>query len=124
MISIGKTFRFESSHQLPKYAGKCSNLHGHSYKLMVLITGMLDKNTGMVADFSDLSDLVQGLVVEVLDHKHLNDILLNPTAENLVIWIAAILEPAIDPLKLVKLKLWETEKCFVEWRNPHVFRNL
>ncbi len=68
---ISKSFTFEASHILPLHPGKCSRLHGHSWKLKVSVESLIDPASGMVCDFYILSDLVKSLVVDRLDHTHL-----------------------------------------------------
>ncbi|MEE9525826.1 MAG: 6-carboxytetrahydropterin synthase QueD [Candidatus Woesearchaeota archaeon] len=106
---ITKKFTFEAAHKLPGYKGNCSKLHGHSYKLEVAIKGPV-KN-GMVIDFRELDTIVKEKALDILDHSYINDIIKNPTAENLVKWIWDKL-----PLKLHLLRLWETEKCSVIYK--------
>ena len=67
---IGKTFRFEASHVLPRHEGKCSRLHGHSWVLKVYVEGPVEPKTGFVMDFAELSRKVK-LITEALDHHHL-----------------------------------------------------
>lgn len=116
---IAKEFEFESAHKLPDYKGQCANLHGHSYKLIVAIEGPVNEKTGMVLDFKELSDIVKEKVITVFDHSYLNDILTNPTAEEIVSWIGNILNSEIERkyngiIKLKYLKLYETSKNWVE----------
>lgn len=68
---ISKTFRFEASHVLPKHEGKCSRLHGHSWVLIVSIEGPINTETGFVADYGKLKNLVDEEIVVKLDHTHL-----------------------------------------------------
>ncbi len=94
---------------LPYHDGKCSRLHGHSYRLDVAVEGPLETAgpaTGMIVDFDVLSQLVRAHAIDVLDHRHLNDIIDNPTSENIVLWIWRRLTPVL-PL-LAELTLWET----------------
>lgn len=82
--SIGKTFDFEASHQLPndpKY-GKCRNLHGHRYELTVEIEGNITKD-GWIIDFAELKSIVHKCVINKCDHKHMNTFWEIPTAENM-----------------------------------------
>jgi queuosine biosynthesis protein QueD len=103
---LGKTFRFEASHVLSKHPGKCSRIHGHSWVLHVFVEGQVDKETGFVVDFADISSWVKPLV-DSLDHRHLGEWEIDgdwipmhkgfnvpempenfyPTSENLLYWI-------------------------------------
>lgn len=108
---ITKEFTFDSAHKLDWHHGKCKNLHGHTYKLQVTVKGNLNKN-GVVIDFGDLKEIANKKVIEVLDHKYLNELIQNPTAENIVIWIWNRLK---RELSLHEVKLWETPTSFVTY---------
>jgi 6-pyruvoyltetrahydropterin/6-carboxytetrahydropterin synthase len=110
-ITLCKVFAFDSAHKLPFYKGKCSNLHGHTWKLIVKVEGELDKKSGMVVDFLEIKKGVEDSVISKLDHSYLNDTIENPTCENLLIWIKSQLK-GLKGLK--KLVLYETEKSFAE----------
>ena len=123
-MELRKTYRFEASHILPKHPGKCSRLHGHSWVLHVAVRGPVNRETGFVMDFGDISKVVKP-IVEALDHKHLGQwrelegvvptastydksrvkgLLPNfyPTSENLLLWLAPQLRP---------LDLWEIKRA-------------
>ena len=108
---ISKTFTFDSAHKLPFYEGKCSQLHGHTFKLIVSCAGETDKKSGMIIDFKEIKNIVSEQVIDKLDHSYLNDIIENPTCENTLIWIKENLK-ALKGLK--KLTLYETETSFCE----------
>ena len=116
-LSATKIFRFEAAHNLPYHQGKCANVHGHNYKLEVTFgmneRGLVDigSSDGMIIDFTDLKELVNNSVIIKLDHANLNDHFENPTAELMVIKIAEWIRHP----QLIKLKLWETDDCFVVW---------
>ncbi len=72
-IRITKEFKFEMAHALKGYDGPCKNIHGHSYELLVTISGhpITDDNSpklGMVMDFGDLKKIVRTTIVDVFDH--------------------------------------------------------
>lgn len=125
MLSITKRFKFESAHHLPFHEGKCKGVHGHSYILEIEVTGILADDEsgihGMIMDFSDLKKIVHEYIVEVLDHQDLNLHFDNPTAEAMVLWIRNTLLFRIESgptsrLKLVRVRLWETEDSYAEWK--------
>ena len=102
--------------------GKCSNVnfHGHNYELVVKLVGEPDPKTGYVMDLKVLGDLVKENVLKQFDHKNLNldtryfkD--LNPTAENICFVIYDILREKIDPKLDLQVRLYETERNFVEY---------
>ena len=83
---VSRTFSFDSAHYLSDYYGKCERMHGHTYKLEVTLEGKVQPN-GLVIDFVVLKRLVKKYVLNKLDHQVLNDIVENPSAERMVIWI-------------------------------------
>lgn len=115
-VSVTKCFSFESAHYIPKYEGACSNIHGHSYKLQVTVSG--EVTNGMVIDFSVLRDIVEEHIVKVYDHTLLNLRFQVPTAENMVQDFFAVLQSEFKERSLVleSVKLWETENSFAECR--------
>lgn len=102
--------------------GKCNNpnFHGHNYELEVKLVGIPDAQTGYVMDLKQLSDIIQAHVLEKFDHKNLNlDTVyfknLNPTAENIVVVIYDILRKEIPIDLTLTVRLYETERNFVEY---------
>jgi 6-pyruvoyltetrahydropterin/6-carboxytetrahydropterin synthase len=114
---IRKKFSFEASHNLPKHKGKCKNLHGHSQTLSVELAGIVDPESGMIIDFYDFKQIVNELIIDKLDHSHLNNIIPNPTAENIIDLIGNTLTPAFLKLNILvyQLILAETEGNEVIW---------
>lgn len=82
-IELKRTYHFEAAHYLPMVARdhKCSRLHGHSYTVDVFIRGAVGAN-GMVVDFAEVDRIVRP-IIRTLDHSLLNDVINNPTVENL-----------------------------------------
>lgn len=119
MMILGKHFEFEASHQLPNKEcyGKCRNLHGHTYKLVVEIQGEVNPEDGWIMNFSEVKGVVMTQVVDVLDHKHLNDVIGGiTTAENILLWIQDRIAKRIWNMgaKLHCLTLYETSKSFAK----------
>ena len=106
---IFKSFTFEAAHRLPNVpAGhKCARLHGHSFRVEVMVEGGVGEDSGWVMDFGDIKAAFEPLR-DALDHRYLNDIpgLENPTSENIAIWIWRLLKPNL-PL-LTKIVVHET----------------
>ena len=142
-LAISKTFHFEASHILPLHPGTCSRLHGHSWQLTVTVEGEPDPQTGMIADFYDISRWVNTEVVANLDHTHLGagpaatNLGINvfdykvwrpflgpdfyPTSENLVIAIMTLLQTTIKEYlpheaRLASITLNETCTSAATWR--------
>lgn len=131
-VSVFRKEHFNAAHRLNNSSlsseanaqlfGKCNYpyYHGHNYDLIVQVTGSIDPTTGYVVDMKVLSDLIKDKVLEDFDHRNLNIEVpefevLNPTAENIAIVIYNRLRPFIDSEKELKIKLYETERNFVEY---------
>jgi 6-pyruvoyltetrahydropterin/6-carboxytetrahydropterin synthase len=131
-VAVFRKEHFNAAHRLhnpmlsdaenARVFGKCNNpnYHGHNYELIVQVTGLPDKKTGYVIDMKILSDLIKEQVLDKFDHKNLNldttafaDV--NPTAENIAIVIFDLLRVKIDATLDLKIRLYETERNFVEY---------
>ncbi len=132
LVTVFRKERFNSAHRLfnPQWTdeqnlavfGKCSypNYHGHNYELIVKVIGEVNEETGYVVDLKKLSDLIKSEIVERFDHKNLNldtkeFAAVIPTAENIAKVIFQILRPKIDDDKLLQIRLYETDKNYVEY---------
>lgn len=121
MTTVTKLFEFEACHHLPHYDGACHNIHGHSYKLEVTVSGQVSKNEndpkcGMIIDFKDLKAIVKSVAVDKYDHSNLNEFFPNPTAEIMVKQIAVdIMSKLPQEVYLMSCKLWETSTSYAEW---------
>jgi 6-pyruvoyltetrahydropterin/6-carboxytetrahydropterin synthase len=109
-------FSFAAAHRLPRYEGPCFRMHGHNYRFLVALDGEVDPATGMVADFGVVKQVVQELVLARVDHRTLNDVLENPTAENIARWIWEVLEARLPGL--AEVRLYEIPDCCVTYRGP------
>jgi 6-pyruvoyltetrahydropterin/6-carboxytetrahydropterin synthase len=116
MICI-KEFDFDAAHYLPEYNGKCEHLHGHTYKLVVKVEGTPD-HEGMVLDFVQFKKTVRDRVVDKLDHTLLNDLLPQPSAENIAVWVWKQLEQVLKGpnYHLYEVQVWETRTSGVVYR--------
>jgi len=131
-ISVFRKEHFNAAHRLnnPDWSaeknkeifGLCNNAnyHGHNYELIIQITGTINPETGYVIDMKVLSALAQEEVLKKFDHKNLNlDVPefknLNPSAENIAIVIYHKLRVKIAAELDLKIRLYETERNFVEF---------
>ena len=132
-VRITRRLHFSAAHRLahPDWSdeenrrvfGDCANpnWHGHNYELEVTVSGPVEAETGYVMDLKDLKDLVNGRVVDDLDHRNLNlDVPwlegVMPTTENLAIRIFERIAPHVPaPAKLERVVLWETPRHWVEY---------
>ena len=113
-MRVRRRFDFDAAHLLPDHPGKCRNLHGHAYGLLVTVDLPVDAGTGMAIDFSELKKVVRAEVLERLDHAYVNDLMENPTAERMAVWIWGRLQPVLPGL--VEIELHETKDCSVIYR--------
>ncbi|MBI4161047.1 MAG: 6-carboxytetrahydropterin synthase QueD [Acidobacteria bacterium] len=107
-------FQFEAGHRLPEHPGACRRPHGHGYKLHVSVRAAVEPRTGLAIDFHDLERVVRERVLPELDHRDLNEILENPTAENIAAWVWGRLRESLPGLHEVRLE--ETEDCSITYR--------
>ncbi|MBF0386869.1 MAG: 6-carboxytetrahydropterin synthase QueD [Candidatus Omnitrophica bacterium] len=109
---------FSSAHFLRDYNGQCRNLHGHTWKVAVTVEGEQLNSIGVMADFVEMKKHLRGILSR-LDHTCLNDLDFfkahNPTAENLARYIFDEYKPLIAPIKLVKVRVWESDQSDVAY---------
>lgn len=113
-LTLTKEFTFSAAHCLPNYKGNCENLHGHTYKLQVTVKGKINRKTGMIIDFHELNDIVKKIILDKLDHTYLNNIIKNPTTENITIFIWKRLKPFLN---LYEVIVWESSTAFASYRD-------
>lgn len=136
-LHLERRYRFSASHlywrsewseeRNREVFGKCSLQpgHGHNYRLHLTVTGDLDAATGFVVDLGALDETVRRNVLDVVDHRHLNQALpqfgeggLIPTTENLVAWIVTVLEASLPAgARLSRVRLEEDEDLAAVWHD-------
>ncbi|MFU2082765.1 6-carboxytetrahydropterin synthase QueD [Gallibacterium anatis] len=139
MLKVAKEFSFDMAHLLDGHDGKCQNLHGHTYKLQVIVSGETEDNgakKGMVIDFADLKRVVNELIISPMDHAFIYDqsseretkiaqllqqlnsktfaLPMRSTAENLAQFIFQRLQENVG-FHLHSVRLWETLTSFAEY---------
>jgi 6-pyruvoyltetrahydropterin/6-carboxytetrahydropterin synthase len=116
MFEVAVEQSFASAHALRNYKGRCENVHGHNWKVRVVIEGEKLDATGMLVDFLDVKSLM-GEILERIDHQFLNEIppfdVVNPSAENIAEYfyqqMTGKLTEAPVPVRIREVKIWETE---------------
>lgn len=110
MYSLKVESYFSSAHNLRMYHGKCEELHGHNWKVELVVAGEKLDKAGLLLDFKYLKNKLNA-VLEKLDHKYLNRIAyfkkLNPTSENIAKYIYDSLKLEVRGLK--SITVWESE---------------
>lgn len=113
-VYLTKRFRFEAAHALPTFpeGHKCRRLHGHSFKVDIVVAGEVDERRGYLVDYGEIKEACRPLERQ-LDHHYLNEIagLENPTSEMLARWIWQRLAPALPQLYAVIVHETCTSRC-------------
>jgi 6-pyruvoyltetrahydropterin/6-carboxytetrahydropterin synthase len=141
IIRVTREFSFEMAHVLRNYDGPCRNVHGHSYRLFVTLSGTpvndaSNPKNGMVIDFTELKNIVLGKIINQFDHSVVvsrdfnrekrgmmekifgNTVVVDyqPTCENLVADFAGrLIKEMPAGITLHSLRLYETAKSYAEW---------
>lgn len=103
---------FDAAHQLKGYEGPCENLHGHTWKVRVVVSGRKLNKLGMLLDFKEIKTALKR-VLSGLDHRNLNDLpdfkKANPTSENVAVKIYREMSSKIGKkAKLKKVTVFES----------------
>jgi len=120
-VSVDETFA--AAHNLRNYHGKCEDLHGHNYKIRVVLEGKELDDTGLLYDFVHLKRVIQE-VIGGLDHKYLNELApfdtLNPSAENMAKYFYEEVTRGLTDLppgaRVTDVILWETDTSRAQYR--------
>tara|TARA_B100000029_G_C17193304_1_gene821491 strand:- start:304 stop:714 length:411 start_codon:yes stop_codon:yes gene_type:complete len=131
-VTVSRKAHFNAAHRLfnPNWSdkkndevfGKCNNpnFHGHNYEIIVSVTGNVNSETGYVIDMNLLKQIIKEEIEENLDHKNLNlDVIefksINPTAENICIYIYNKIVSRLDQNLDLEITLYETPRNFVKY---------
>ncbi len=134
MITITRSFSFDSAHRVLGHQGKCRHLHGHHYVAEVTAEALELDSLGMVMDFSILKERIGGWIDRHWDHNfisHPEDPLLafdfertpfsmpsnkpNPTAENIAATLYVVCVSKLPELKVVNVRIYETPNCWADY---------
>lgn len=116
MYKLRVTSEFSAAHNLREYKGKCEALHGHNWKVEVVIAAKNANKQGLVVDFHEIKRMIKA-VLEELDHAYLNELKYfkkyNPTSENLAKYIFDEINAQITSKKfrLQEVTVWESDQC-------------
>jgi len=122
MFTLKVRDKFSAAHKLVGYPGDCANLHGHTWKVEVVISGYCLNDLEMLVDFRNVKRIMKE-AIDPLDHSYLNEVLEIdlPTAEYLAWYIYSIISSKLDGLDLpedIKLKevtVWESDNACVTY---------
>ncbi|MDC3411957.1 6-carboxytetrahydropterin synthase QueD [Aquibacillus sp. 3ASR75-11] len=123
-VLVSKEFTFDAAHHLHCYEGKCTNLHGHTYRVVFGISGP-PNDIGIVIDFKDMKEIWKEHIEIHLDHRYLNETLpkMNTSAENMVVWLYEKMQEALESkpghysaARVEFVRLFETPTSYAEVR--------
>lgn len=108
--------QFDAAHRLVGYKGKCSKLHGHTWKVEVFVIGKELDKTGILVDFGVIKNKL-GEITDKLDHSFLNDNkeIGNPTAEHISRYIFQNLKDLTEAVRVDKIRVWESPSSWCEY---------
>jgi 6-pyruvoyltetrahydropterin/6-carboxytetrahydropterin synthase len=119
-VSVEETFA--AGHALRNYHGKCENVHGHNFRVQVMVEGSQLDATGLLVDFIQVKKAMQA-VIDRLDHQFLNEVppfdTINPSAENIARYFYDEMSKGLSadvPARIGSVKIWETETSSATYR--------
>ncbi len=121
MFEISVDYTFAAGHALRGYKGKCENVHGHNYKVRVIVQGEKLDPIGLLVDFVDVKAAIKS-IVEKWDHRFLNDLppfdKLNPSAENMARVFCESIQSEIgkNGVRVAAVTVWETDTTSATYR--------
>lgn len=120
MFYVTKVVKFESAHKLNNYKGSCANLHGHSYRVEITLKGEKLDAVGMLADFHQVKQLANELIISRCDHAYLNNVIVgaNPTAEVMAFSFFKSFQEVLSSTQGVDIhsvKVWETSDSYATY---------
>ena len=126
MFEIAVEQGFASAHALRNYKGRCENIHGHNWKVQVVIEGEKLDDTGLLVDFLDVKHLMSE-IIDGIDHQFLNEIppfdVINPSAENIAEFFCKKMISGLTssvPVRIREVRVWETDVQSATYRPESV----
>lgn len=121
MYEISVRLHFDAAHALRGYQGKCENLHGHRYEVVVGVLAAQLNDIGLAYDFTELKRHLDSILSR-FDHTNLNETSpfdkINPSAENIATTIHSELQPLLSdaPVRISSVEVWESPENHVIYR--------
>ena len=125
MFEVSVEHTFAAGHSLRNYRGKCENVHGHNYRVVITVAGEELNATGLLLDFVELKKRLRA-ISDRLDHQFINEIepftTLNPSAENMAKYFYDELSEGLDgepgqaPVRIAEVRVWETDTSVAAYR--------
>ncbi len=118
MFDLSVAADFSSAHFLRNYNGPCENLHGHTWKVEIVISSPTLNEIGLVVDFREVKEKFHAFL-NTLDHVCLNDLPYfkenNPSTENLARYIYEAFLGPDGPYRVKQVRVWESDSCSVTY---------
>jgi 6-pyruvoyltetrahydropterin/6-carboxytetrahydropterin synthase len=114
MYELKIVTEFAAAHNLRNFRGKCESLHGHNWKVEVVVTGTDLDDSGVVLDFAEVKAATRE-VMEEIDHRYLNELPFftsnNPSSENIARFIFERLGQELnhDGVRVSRVSAWESQ---------------
>ena len=125
MFEVAVHDTFAAGHALRGYKGKCENVHGHNYRVQVIVEGEKLDDIGLLVDFGDVKKVLRAAMA-YLDHRFINELppfdVVNPSAENMAKWFYEQMENGLKPgsekphIRIQAVKVWETDTAVATYR--------
>jgi len=105
-VELSKAFFIEAAHRNPSAGGAAARLHGHSFRIEIVVEGPVDPILGWLIDYGDIKTAVKPLM-DQLDHHNLNDVegMADPTLPGIADWVYSRVKPALRQLKSVRVSV-------------------
>ena len=124
MFELTVEARFSAAHCITGHAGRCAQLHGHNYRVVVTVAGEKLDEQGMVIDFGKLKEICRS-ATDPLDHTYLNDLPAfahtNPTAEALArhiheVIVGELADTMPAPVRVDRVTVYESDQSCATYR--------
>jgi 6-pyruvoyltetrahydropterin/6-carboxytetrahydropterin synthase len=120
MYELKVITRFAAAHRLTMVGAKCENMHGHNWKIEVVLQGDRLNSAGVLMDFGDVKALLRDIIAR-LDHQFLNELPMfvggQPSSERIATFVADQLQQALDvpTVRVSRVSAWESEDACATW---------
>ena len=120
MYELKVITRFAAAHQLTMVGAKCENLHGHNWKIEVVLTGDRLNDAGVLMDFGEIKAHLREIMAR-LDHQFLNELPIfegrQPSSERIAAFVAEQLDRAIGgpAVRVSRVSAWESDDACATW---------
>jgi 6-pyruvoyltetrahydropterin/6-carboxytetrahydropterin synthase len=120
MYELKVITRFAAAHRLTMVGAKCENMHGHNWKIEVVLQGDRLNSAGVLMDFGDVKALLRDIIAR-LDHQFLNELPMfaggQPSSERIAAFVADQLQQALEvpAVSVSRVSAWESEDACATW---------